>query len=282
MTPPAPATHRVLNLGAGTQSSVLLIMCDRGDLPPVEAAIFADTQAEPPDVYAHLDWLEKQVRNTRIVRVTHGNLRTAALAARVSKKSGRVWAKGLPYWTRREDGTLGLMGKRPCTVDYKITPVNRWIRQNLIPGRLLPTSPVVTRVFGISYDERERMTDSREAWAVNEYPLVERRWTRDKVIGLAKFWFPNRVFPRSACTFCPYHQNAEWRHIRDTMPDEWASAIAFDEAARALHARPDAAMRAEVFVHRSGVPLKLADLSEPEPETDLFGMRGECLGLCGV
>lgn len=33
--------HRILNLGAGTQSSVLAIMCDRGDVEPVECAIFA-------------------------------------------------------------------------------------------------------------------------------------------------------------------------------------------------------------------------------------------------
>jgi hypothetical protein len=37
--------RRILNLGAGTQSSVLLVMHDRGELPPVDVAIFSDTQA---------------------------------------------------------------------------------------------------------------------------------------------------------------------------------------------------------------------------------------------
>ena len=37
-------------------------MAAKGELTPMpEAAIFADTQWEPKDVYEHLDWLEKQL-----------------------------------------------------------------------------------------------------------------------------------------------------------------------------------------------------------------------------
>lgn len=41
---------RVLNLGAGTQSSVIYLMMCRGELPPADVAIFADTQWEPKEV----------------------------------------------------------------------------------------------------------------------------------------------------------------------------------------------------------------------------------------
>ncbi len=47
---------KVLSLGAGVQSSVMLLMADRGllgDKPDV--AIFADTQWEPKEVYEHLE-----------------------------------------------------------------------------------------------------------------------------------------------------------------------------------------------------------------------------------
>lgn len=48
----------VLSLGAGVQSTTLLLMACHGefDEQPVEA-IFADTGWEPAAVYRHLDWL---------------------------------------------------------------------------------------------------------------------------------------------------------------------------------------------------------------------------------
>ena len=48
---------RILSLGAGVQSSTLALMIERGDLPMVDAAIFADTKGEPKEVYDRLDWL---------------------------------------------------------------------------------------------------------------------------------------------------------------------------------------------------------------------------------
>lgn len=48
---------RVLSLGAGVQSTTLFLMSLRGELPPLDAAIFADTQWEPKAVYKHLNWL---------------------------------------------------------------------------------------------------------------------------------------------------------------------------------------------------------------------------------
>lgn len=42
---------RVLSLGAGVQSSTLALMIARGELPPVDCAIFSDTGWEPKAVY---------------------------------------------------------------------------------------------------------------------------------------------------------------------------------------------------------------------------------------
>lgn len=39
--------HRILNLGAGTQSSVIYLMMCRDELPRADVAIFADTLWEP-------------------------------------------------------------------------------------------------------------------------------------------------------------------------------------------------------------------------------------------
>ncbi len=50
----------VLNLGAGVQSSAVLLMSIEGVLPKLDCAVFADTRWEPPAVYKQLDWLRSK------------------------------------------------------------------------------------------------------------------------------------------------------------------------------------------------------------------------------
>jgi hypothetical protein len=69
---------RLLSLGAGVQSTTLLILSARGELPKLDAAIFSDTGWEPREVYEHLDRLEREVAapaGIPIHRVARGNLR---------------------------------------------------------------------------------------------------------------------------------------------------------------------------------------------------------------
>lgn len=51
---------RILSLGAGVQSTTLLLMSRHGDIAPLDGAVFADTGWEPQEVYRHLAWLEQE------------------------------------------------------------------------------------------------------------------------------------------------------------------------------------------------------------------------------
>jgi hypothetical protein len=53
-------TIRTLSLGAGVQSTTLLLMSLEGMLPKLDCAIFADTGWEPQRVYEHLDLISAQ------------------------------------------------------------------------------------------------------------------------------------------------------------------------------------------------------------------------------
>jgi hypothetical protein len=73
---------RVLSLGAGVQSTSLLLLAAEGRLPALDAAIFADTGWEPRAVYEHLDRIEREVARPAgipILRVSSGNIRDDAL-----------------------------------------------------------------------------------------------------------------------------------------------------------------------------------------------------------
>jgi hypothetical protein len=64
---------RILNLGAGVQSTTLFLMSHEGVIPPIDHAIFADTQEEPEAVYDHLAWL-RTVPAPVLHRQVQGNL----------------------------------------------------------------------------------------------------------------------------------------------------------------------------------------------------------------
>lgn len=54
--------HLIQSLGGGVQSTALALMVARGELPRLEAAIFADTGWESAATYGHVAWLTCELR----------------------------------------------------------------------------------------------------------------------------------------------------------------------------------------------------------------------------
>lgn len=275
---------RWLSLGAGVQSTAVILMSRDGVLPSLDGAIFSDTGWEPKAVYGHLEWLEGEIGGEiPIHRVSAGNIKEDALRNQVrgkaNKETGERWAS-MPYRVRNEDGSTGMI-RRQCTREYKIDPIEKFLRGELglKKGQRFPDGPVVEQWMGISTDEIRRARISEMRWKKHEYPLIYMRPTSRA--GCLK-WMREQGYPeppRSACIACPFKSPLEWRQLRDTSPEEWQEAVAFDEAIRKC-----GGMRGDVFVHRDAVPLKDADLSV---DTDhgqrlLWGTDDECMGMCGV
>lgn len=158
--PPPPTAFNCLSLGAGVQSSTLALMAAHGEIgPPLDAAIFADTQAEPRAVYRWLDWLEGAIAAAPhpfpVHRVTAGSLRLKALEMRVTKDGRRFSRADVPVFTRNADGERGIV-QRKCTYDFKLRPL--WKAQRRLASVPRGTKvPVVTSWIGISWDECEGM-----------------------------------------------------------------------------------------------------------------------------
>ena len=166
---------RSLSLGAGVQSTVLALMAERGEygLSKPDVAIFADTGWEPPSVYEHLDWLEKQL-SFEVVRVGAGNIRDNILLG--TSPDGNNYL-GIPAFLVQADGSNALAA-RQCTTKYKIKPINRYLKRRLefTPGHRAPKHIQVEIWMGISADEVLRQKESREEWATNRYPSHRARF----------------------------------------------------------------------------------------------------------
>jgi len=180
------------------------------------------------------------------------------------------------------------MIQRQCTRDYKIDPIERAIRREILglkPRQRIPKGVRIHQYFGISFDEQGRAERIRrnwekrhpKSWSVH-FPLIDVKATRADCQRFNLERVPHEV-PRSACVFCPYHKNFEWRRIRDTDPEGWARAIEIDEAIRTPGTLANQNMRQEMYVHFSGKPLAEVDLGEADRQLS-FAL--ECEGMCGI
>lgn len=275
---PAP-TIRVLSCGAGVQSTTIALLMRDGRLPLVDHAIFADTGWEPAAVYEQVDQLAAVLAalDVPLHRVSQGNLRADAIDPAHRFAS-------VPYFVRNPDGSDG-MGRRQCTSEYKLAPIQRKVRELLGAAppdyRRVPRGQVAEQWIGFSADEVGRVGRGRGVlYERKRYPLLELRMSRrDCVRYLDRAGWGHTA--KSACIGCPYHGNAQWRRLRDETPKEWADAVAFDAAIRKGGAR-GLPLNGEAFLHRSRVPLDQApidhwtrgDIAEvtAEMQGDLFDL----------
>ena len=269
---------KVLSLGAGVQSTVMALMAEEGlgEMEKPDIAIFADTQWEPPGVYDHLDWLEKQL-SYKVIRVTAGNIRENILNGVTPDGNSFL---DMPVFLINPDGTKSVAA-RQCTKHYKINPIHKELRAilGLEHGKRAPKDKQVEMWMGISIDEAQRMKPSRDEWITNRFPLIEMELTRAQLYAWFKQRYPDRHLPRSACVGCPYHTNTEWKWIKENEPKSFQDAIFIDRAIRDVpHIR--GTLRGEGYLHKERKSLDSVDFSQTEDYEDL--MISECEGLCGV
>lgn len=269
---------KVLSLGAGAQSTVLALMAEKGweDLEKPDLAIFADTQWEPRAVYDHLEWLKSQL-SYEVVTVTAGDIKNNILHG---VNSDGVKFLDVPVFLVNADGTKSVAA-RQCTTHYKITPIHKEIRKRLkVPaGKRVPKDVQVEMWLGISADESIRMKPSRDEWIDNRYPLIEMNMTRAGIYKWFEDHYPGRHLPRSACVGCPYHDDMEWKWIKENEPESFKDAVRVDWSLRNVPATRGS-LRGEAYLHKSRTPLGDVDFSRTRDYDDY--MATECEGLCGV
>jgi len=277
---------KILSLGAGVQSSTLLLMSIKGQLPKIDACVFADTKWEPKEVYEHYDFLREEAKDSGIpiYSVSGGDLKTHVIEGQVrGKKSEGQREMPIPLHVLKPDGTKGMVS-RQCTSRYKVDPINRFIKTELLgikPKGRWPTEVAVDLWFGISADEMRRIRSPDALWKRHVYPLcnlpfdyLDVSYNRQRCVAWLAEHYEHHRIPRSACLGCPFKSNTEWRYLRDQFPEEWEETIQVDESLRADGKNNDS------YLHASLTPLKDAILGD-ENQLSFEGFEKECLGYCG-
>lgn len=254
----------IWSYGGGKQSVAIGVLIVAGKLPMPERAVIADTGRESSSTWRYLRDHMQPLLDTVGLRVEIA-----------SHDLSRVdlYDKGallIPAYTATGAGQLRTF----CSGEWKRDVVYRWLRE---PERDYgPKNPVV-QWLGYSLDEIGRCKPNRRKWCEVEWPLIMKyglTMNRDDCVRtILDAGLPE---PRkSRCKMCPFTTNAEWNEQKASDPADHLYAITFDREIREKDERDG------LFLHRSGVPLEEADLSEPDvPEHPLFG-RGETCDASG-
>jgi len=252
----------VLSLGAGVQSSTLLLMACKGEIEKPDVALFADTGWESKATYKHLAWLkgEAERHGVPVIVVQERNIRDDSLNAAELNK-------GFYFMPLHMDkGGLHLIGKRQCTDNYKLRPIFHKIRELLgVSRRARIKEDAVEMWVGISLDEAQRMSLSPSKWIGKRYPLVERMMTRNDCILWLHQNYSGLSVPKSSCIGCPYHDRQCWQDVFANK-EEWEDAILVDETIR--HGSKTVSAYTQ-YLHWSYKPLREVDLRTPEDKGQL-------------
>lgn len=266
----------MISYGGGVQSTALLVLAVQGKLGPVDAALFANVgdDSEDPETlryvrevaipFGHLggagQWRGVQVPVFALQRTDRRGERRTLFAELMRPDS-----RSLSIPVRMAD--TGAPGRRRCTADYKMKVVGRWVRE-----RGATADDPATVIVGISYDEIERLGNQRNAaWERREYPLVDRRLTRDEdckaIIHAAGLPLP----PKSSCFFCPFRKPSDFARMRRDRPALFQQAVMLEDT---LNQRRLTLGKDPVYLTRFGKPLADA-VQEEQPAMDFGTGPGE-------
>lgn len=237
-----PNPLRTLSYGGGVQSTALLVLAARGEVP-VDVAIHANVgdDSEDPRTIAYLrdviaPWADGKI-----------DLRVRSKKGETLKeKLLRPELKGVPIPIRRSEG--GPPAPRACTADFKIGVVRKEARAmgGAERGHLVHV--------GISTDEAQRAgrrtTDAK--WERLEYPLLDLGLSRNDCINIVTDeGLPEP--PPSACWFCPFHTPVVWSEMRYERPGLFEQAADLEQA---INDRLATHGRDPVYLTRFGRPLR--------------------------
>lgn len=274
---------KILSCGAGMQSTALALMSCENALaarkgwniphryvPIYDLVIFCDLGMEPSWVMFQWEFIVRACESAGIKAV---KLKTD-LYGHFMENFGERRTVSIPWWTLGDDGKKSKM-PRNCTIDFKVEMISKHIRWEVLgyrKGQRLKDHDKKAHEMhmGFSLEEAHRAGESPNPMFVNKFPLIYMDWTRAESYAYClEVWGLDTK--ASACSFCPFHQNYFFKHLKENHPEEYAELLKVDNLLRDKNPKPP--MDSDLFISRSRK--RLEDLT-PEDCDDM-----KCFEYCG-
>ena len=217
--------HAVSLSGGKDSTAMLLLMLERG--MPIDMVIFADTCQEFPEIYTHLEKLDKHLYRERGLHITV--LRHPKGFEWLMFEQKKVKLKNIE---KRKERGVPLSGNgwpsmqvRWCTGQLKTHLIDNAVKK-------LKAAQAVRQYIGIAADEAHRCKGKI-------YPLVEWGISEEQALQICydrgfDFGGLYEIYRRASCWCCPLQRLEELRKLRLYHPELWARLINLDNRARAF------------------------------------------------
>mgnify|MGYP003134606335 CR=1 FL=1 len=217
----------VLSFGGGVNSTGLLVgLVERS--VPVDRILFADTGAERPDVYRHVEEVSQWAQRSgypAIETVRWMRKRTTYLAESgtfLSLEQFCIKTKSLPSLA---------YGMKGCSVKWKAQVQDGVVKDWKDARQRWERGEKVVRLLGYDAAEAHRAAKDRDnKWFAFRYPLIDWDWDREdcqEAIARAGL----QPAAKSACFFCPAHSEKEIAQLGRLYPELLQRALAIEENA---------------------------------------------------
>lgn len=262
---------KVISLGAGVQSSCLLLMASKGIIE-ADQAVFADTGNERSSTYEYIEYL-KSVSSIPLVIVKNHKKGGGGIVDDLIKCvfDENTWFDGMPpLWMNDSKGNG--QARQQCTGYYKIKPIERYIKASKHAEN--------TMLIGISTDEIHRANSGKDGKIKREFPLIKLRMNRRDCLN----WIKDNGFKmpaKSGCIICPY---ATEQNYKTYSKEEKELLVDIDEIVRSGFAREKKTknLHRTYFLSHRRKPIKDI-LRQEDSQNDLFGeMLGCDSGMCFI
>jgi len=203
----------IVSFSGGKDSTAMLLRLLE-EARPVDDIVFCDTTAEFPQMYEHIEKVEKYIgRRITILRPEHDfeyMMLEYDVAARNGKeKKGKLWPNPRLRW---------------CTGYFKQDQMRKYMKQ---------FNEEVTQYIGIAADEKIRehkdKVKRRLVYPLVEWGMTERdclQYCYDRGFTWGGLY---EKFNRLSCYLCPMKSLNELRIIRRDFPELWKHMMELDE-----------------------------------------------------
>lgn len=210
--------YHVVQFSGGKDSTAMLLHMIELNMP-IDEIIFCDTTVEFPEMYEHIDKVEKYI-GRKITRLEPEHdyeyyLLYYKFYAKRGKHKGELrQGYGFPWCKCRW-----------CTRIFKGQATNNYVK-NLKIGKNL------VEYIGIAADEKKRIKDK-------VYPLVEWGWTEADCLNYCyekgfDWGGLYKIFDRVSCWCCPLQKLSNFRALYNNFPMLWDKLCVWEDIAKKL------------------------------------------------
>lgn len=240
-------------------------------VPVYDLVVFCDLGKEPPWVLSQVEFIRKACETVGIEFI----VLKSPLYQDYLRDFGKRRVVSIPFWTLSPEGKKGKM-MRNCTMEYKIDMIQKYVRWEILgyrKGQRTKQEDLKAHEMhiGFSAEEKQRCKDNPHKMFVNHFPLVEMGLERkDNYAYIRDVW--GLETKASACTFCPFHRNYFFQHLKNEEPEKYRDLVEFDELLE--REQPNTKIQSKLYISRSRK--RIAELDPKEcHDAECFDYKGQ-------